>query len=245
MNRHYTSGSGRRLWPDALLFDLDGTLIDSVPDIATSINKLLVAESLDPLSRDEVRGMIGNGVAKLVERAFRAREISLAGDHHDVMTARMLEIYQDHLTDQTQLMKGARDVLHSFHQAGVKLAVVTNKPEAPTRQILDHFGLSDLVASVVGGDTGPARKPEPDMLFHALKAMDRDAARAVMIGDSPADIGAAKAAGIASVAVEGGYTPVPARELGADVVIASLAELPVALDELKELAGDADQGPCI
>ena len=233
----FSEHSGERSgWPRAILFDLDGTLIDSVPDIAAAANLLLETESLAPLTVDQVRGMIGNGIAKLVERAFEARGVTLEGDAHAAMTARMMEIYKDHLTIETSLMEGAEHVLRAYARIGVRLAVVTNKPEAFSREILEHFDLGEAVSVVVGGDTGPVRKPAPDMLLHALAELDATASEALMVGDSPADIDAAKAASMASVAVRGGYTRIPADELGADVVIDSLGELPGAIEQLTEPA---------
>ncbi|WP_346913596.1 phosphoglycolate phosphatase [uncultured Roseibium sp.] len=236
MNKVFGTSGDRCGWPQAMLFDLDGTLIDSVADIAKSVNILLAKENLATLSVDEVRAMIGNGIAKLVERAFAARGIDLEGDGLIDMTARMMDIYKDHLTEETFLLEGAEDILRAYSAAGIKMAVVTNKPEAFSRRILEHFALGDVVDCVVGGDTGPARKPAPDMLQYAAAEMGWHVSRALMVGDSPADIGAAAAAGMASVAVRGGYTNVPVDELGADVVIDSLRQLPSAIEKLKEPA---------
>ena len=221
-------------WPQAILFDLDGTLIDSAPDIAAAVNELLAQDALPPLSVDAVRGMIGNGVKKLVERAYAASGEPVEADGLDQATDRMMGIYGKHLTRHTVAMPGAMEMVAAYHGARVKIGVVTNKPEAFTHEILKHFGIDEQVAVVVGGDTGPARKPAPDMLHHALAAMGVPASRALMVGDSPADIGAAKAAFMASVAVHGGYTTVPADELGADRVISSLLELPAAIEALKQ-----------
>lgn len=221
-------------WPQAILFDLDGTLIDSAPDIAAAVNELLSGDGLPAVSVDAVRGMIGNGVKKLVERAYASVGKQYEGDALNVATDRMMGIYGRHLTRHTVAMTGALDLISSYHKAGVKIGVVTNKPEAFTHEILKHFGIDEQVDVVVGGDTGPARKPAPDMLHHALAAMGLPASRALMVGDSPADIGAAKAAFMASVAVHGGYTTVPADELGADRVISSLLELPAAIEALKQ-----------
>lgn len=220
-------------WPAAILFDLDGTLIDSVPDIAAAVNELLSGDGLPAVSVDAVRGMIGNGVRKLVERAYAASGKPV-GDGLDQATDRMMGIYGKHLTQFTTMMPGAVEMVAAYHGARVKIGVVTNKPEAFTHEILKHFGIDEQVAIVVGGDTGPARKPAPDMLHHALAAVGVPASRALMVGDSPADIGAAKAAFMASIAVRGGYTTVPADELGADRVISSLLELPAAIEALKQ-----------
>jgi len=223
-------------WPEAILFDLDGTLIDSAPDIAAAVNELLSGDGLPAVSVDAVRGMIGNGVRKLVERAYASLGRQLEGDGLNAATDRMMGIYGKHLTRHTVAMPGALELILSYHQAGVRIGVVTNKPEAFTHEILKHFGIDGQVDVVVGGDTGPARKPEPDMLHHALSVMGVSVSRALMVGDSPADIGAARAANVASVAVHGGYTTVPAEELGADRVISSLLELPAAIEALRPTA---------
>ncbi|KGF69716.1 phosphoglycolate phosphatase [Hoeflea sp. BAL378] len=220
-------------WPRAILFDLDGTLIDSAPDLCASVNDLLAQDALPPLSPDAVRGMIGHGVRKLVERAYAFSGRPVAGEALDDATDRMMEIYGGQLTRHTTLMPGAMEMVVAYHMAGVKIGVVTNKPEAFTREILGHFGLLALVDVVVGGDTGPLRKPAPDMLEHALLQVGVSPLHALMVGDSPADTDAARAAGVASVAVRGGYTTVPADALGADRVISTLMELPAAIEAFK------------
>lgn len=230
----FTDEEDRCGWPQAILFDLDGTLIDSAPDIAAAVNELLSQDDLPALTLDVVRAMIGNGVKKLVERAYASLGSPVEGDALNAATDRMMGIYGKHLTQHTAAMLGALEMIAAYYKAGVKIGVVTNKPETFTHEILKHFGIDEQVFVVVGGDTGPVRKPEPDMLHHALAAMGLSAGRALMVGDSPADIGAAKAAFMASIAVRGGYTNVPADELGADRVISSLMELPAAIKALKE-----------
>ena len=219
-------------WPQAILFDLDGTLIDSAPDIAAAVNELLAQDGLPAQTVDAVRGMIGNGVRKLVERAYGTSGRPVEGAALDETTDRMMGVYGKHLTRHTAILPGALEMVVAYHAAGVKIGVVTNKPEAFTHEILAHFGLDAHVDVVVGGDTGPARKPAPDMLEHALRQVGVPAARALMVGDSPADIGAAKAAHMASIAVRGGYTTVPADQLGADLVVSDLMELPAAIGTL-------------
>ena len=228
------AGGDRCGWPQAILFDLDGTLIDSAPDIANAVNELLAGEGHASLTLAEVRSMIGNGVKKLVERAFAARGVTLAGNDLDHMTETMMGIYARHLTGETVLMPGAAQLLSALAKAGVRIAVVTNKPEGFSRTILQELGLGENVHAVVGGDTGPTRKPAPDMLLHALDIFRLPASRALMVGDSPADIDAAKAAGIASLAVRGGYTNISVENLGANLVIDSLVEVPHAIEMLKE-----------
>ena len=223
-------------WPEAMLFDLDGTLIDSAPDIAAAANELLAEDRLGPLSVAQVRAMVGHGIAKLVERAYAACGEPLGLEALDARHARMMEIYALHLTNLTTLMPGAAQALAASHGAGVKIAVITNKPEAFSRAILAHFGLAPFIDLVVGGDTGPARKPAPDMLLHAVAVFGVGPAGALMIGDGPADIDAARAANVPSVAVSGGYTAVPAEALGADLHIETLAHLNIAVARLRETA---------
>lgn len=236
MARGMEFGGTRCGWPQALLFDLDGTLVDSVPDLASAVNRLLAAEGLDPLTRDAVRGMVGNGLRKLVERAFAARGRPLDAAGLDAMSARMTQVYGERLTEETVLMAGAGETVAAYASAGVGLAVVTNKPEALSRRILAHFGLDTAVPVVIGGDTCATRKPDPEMLHAACAALGVPASRALMVGDSAADIDAARAAGMACVALRGGYTRRPVEELGADMVIDGLAGLPQAIERLKEPA---------
>jgi phosphoglycolate phosphatase len=229
-------GDGNGGWPEAILFDLDGTLIDSAPDIAAAANALLAEHSLGPLTVPQVRAMVGNGVAKLVERAYAACGAPLAAEALDARYARMMEIYADHLTTLTTLMPGAAEAVAAWHGSGAKIAVVTNKPEGFSRAILVHFGFAPCIDLIVGGDTGPARKPAPDMLLHALAQLGVEPNHALMVGDGPADIDAARAANVRSIAVSGGYTAVPAEALGADMHIETLAGLAFAVARLRETA---------
>lgn len=209
----------------AVLFDLDGTLIDSAADLAGAVNAVLAQDGLGPLSVAQVRAMVGDGVAKLVQRAYAACGAPLTAAAFELRYPVMMQAYGDGLTIRTTLMPGAREIVPELHRAGKRIGVVTNKPKAFSRQILEHFGLWPCVDILLGGDCGLPRKPAPDMLLHALSRLVVARHEAVMVGDGPADIAAAKAAGIASIAVGGGYTVVPAAELGADRAIASLAEL--------------------
>lgn len=225
-------GSGLK----ALLFDLDGTLVDSVPDIAAATNQLLDSEGHAPLEVDEVRRMIGHGIPKLVERAMAARGRVLDAEALAPLVARMMDFYGDNLTGRTVLLPGAVEALEEGARSGLGLAVVTNKPEGFSRTIVAHFGLEDLVPVVVGGDTCATRKPAPEMLLHAAAALGATPASAVMVGDSGADVDSARAAGMKVVVVRGGYGGVAAEDLGADMVIDTLADLFGALKRLAETA---------
>lgn len=216
--------------PRAVLFDLDGTLIDSAPDIHAATNRLLARHGLGPLTLAQVKSMIGNGVKKLVERAYAACGRPLGAAALEAEFAVMLEIYFDHLTVLTTLMPGARETVYAMRVQGIALGVVTNKPQRFTEAILDHFGLAGAFGAVVGGDVGHVKKPAPDMLLAALERLGVAPRDAVMIGDSAADVRSARAAGVRAIVVEGGYTNVPAAELGGDIVVPGFAEIPGALD---------------
>ncbi|APH74761.1 phosphoglycolate phosphatase [Aquibium oceanicum] len=219
-------------WPKAVLFDLDGTLVDSAPDIAAATNELMAQHGLPAHLLADVRAMIGNGVAKLVERAFAARGRPLEGGALDDAVAEMMPIYGRHLTRLTTVLPGARESLAALSAAGLKLAVVSNKPMPFTRAVVDHYGFSPFLAAVQGAEPGIAKKPAPDMLFAALARMDVAAGQALMVGDSAADARSARAAGIAVALVRGGYTPEAPDALGADHVLVSLQDLPTALGTL-------------
>ncbi len=220
-------------WPGLVMFDLDGTLVDSAPDIRLAINRVLGEQGHEALTPGDVQSMIGNGIGKLVERAFAARGDILAGDALAARTERMMATYRANLTVETVPMPGALDAVSDLRANGARIAVVTNKPESFSREILSALGFAELIDGVVGGDTCATRKPDPEMLFHAAASVGEVASRCVMVGDSPADIDAAKAAGVASVAVRGGYTNVPADRLGADIVIERLSDLRRALGVLR------------
>lgn len=222
-----------RDWPRAILFDLDGTLIDSAPDLHAATNILLARHALGPLTLPQVVSMIGNGVKKLVERAFAAVGRPLEADALETEHEAMIGIYGDHLTVLTTLMPGAREAIEELRGRGVLLGVVTNKPQMPTEAILDHFHLSRFLGAVIGGDAGVEKKPAPDMIFAALERLGVAPEDAVVVGDSPADVGSARAAGVPVIAVRDGYTNVPVDELDADAVIATLADLDGALATLR------------
>jgi phosphoglycolate phosphatase len=216
-------------WPRAILFDLDGTLIDSAPDLAASLNVLLERDTLPPLDVEAVRGMIGNGIRKLVERAFAARQEIVEGGRLDDLEASMTIIYAHNLTVKTFVYPGVAEALAMAKARGIACAVVTNKPLAATNAILQHFDMLDAFGAVIGGDGDIPRKPAPDPLWAALGQLGVAREDAVMVGDSAADVAAARAAGVSVIAVAGGYSKVPAEALGADKAIASLFDLGAAL----------------
>ncbi|AZO22528.1 MULTISPECIES: phosphoglycolate phosphatase [unclassified Mesorhizobium] len=222
--------------PRAILFDLDGTLIDSAPDIAAAVNELLAGSDLPPLSVDQVKAMIGGGVKKLVERAFAASGAPLLASALEEANRAMAPIYRRHLTGLTKLMPGVREILTHFHLNGTAMGVATNKPQLATREILLHFHLTEYLGAIVGGDAVTHLKPAPDALLLALDQLGVEPTDALMVGDSSSDVGAARAAGMPVVLLRGGYTQIPVQELGADLVCDSLLDLPSAMQRLRAAA---------
>jgi len=217
--------------PYDLVFDLDGTLIDSAPDLHACLNRLLASERRRNLSLEEVVGMVGDGVPALVRRAYEAT--GGVPDDIEERIDRYRGIYGDALADKSAPYPGVVETLARLVDAGHRMAVCTNKPFAPTMKILDAFGLSRFFRSVAGGDTLPVRKPDAGHLLGLLKMLDSSPDRAVMIGDSGNDIQVAINAGVRSVAVSYGYRKQPVEELGADAVIDRIEELPDALQRLE------------
>jgi phosphoglycolate phosphatase len=224
-----------RGWPLAVLFDLDGTLVDSVADMAAATNILIARHGLGPLSVDDVKSMVGHGIGKLVERAFAACGVTLSPEALKTEHEAMIGIYGDHLTVFTTLLPGVREAVEALHGNGVRLAVVTNKPQRAAEALLAHFGLASFLDAVVGGDAGAHLKPAPTMPMAALERLRVEPWDAAMVGDSAADVDCARAAGLTVIIVRGGYSAAPAERLGADDVIESLDFLEDALARLRDL----------
>ncbi len=220
-------------FPAAVVFDLDGTLIDSAPDLHTALNRLLASDDRRALDLQEVILMIGDGVPKLVERGYQA-----TGGIPDRSTlshriGQFTADYEQHATDLTVLFPGVREVLARLKKRNIPLGICTNKPQAATLQVLRHFELSDTFKAVVGGDQlAGVRKPDARHLLAALDILGVDPLHAVMVGDSPNDIYVAINAAVRSIAVSFGYTRIPVCELGAEQIIDHFDDLEQALSAI-------------
>ena len=212
--------------PRAIIWDLDGTLVESAPDLATALNALLNEEGQYGHPVSNVRPMIGGGVAKLIERGFRAAGAPLSPAECDALVPRFMELYMACATDSTHLVPHARDVLTHFYHAGVRQALCTNKPAEVTGMILDALDINGFFGCVVGGDSTAHKKPHPLPLQTCLEGLDVQPEEALMVGDSGADVGAAPAAGVTVILVPDGYTGVSAASLGATHVINDLSDIP-------------------
>lgn len=209
----------------AVYFDLDGTLVDSAPDIGVAVCELMNAYGLAPHSLQAVRQMIGEGVEMLVARAFAAHGVVLTQSDLSERCTRMAGIYAENLTRLTTLRAGAAEAISATRRAGLRAGVVTNKGERFARIVLEHFELLQPLDFVIGGDSGYSKKPAADMLLAACKASDCRPEEAILVGDSPADAAAAKAAGMRCAIVRGGYARVPVETLDVNYVLDSLEEI--------------------
>jgi phosphoglycolate phosphatase len=203
----------------AVLFDLDGTLIDSLPDLTALLNSILVERRLEPLSLAEVRPMVGDGVARLLERAYAARGL-------DVATARseldaFVDRYERLPVRHDLPYDGAEAALDAARAAGFGCALLTNKPEGPTRIILDALGWTGRFDAIVGGDTLPTRKPEPQGALYLAQRLGARPIETALVGDGTADVGAARNAGIRAIVAGWGYTHDP-HALGGECVLPDL-----------------------
>ena len=186
---------------DLVLFDLDGTLADTADDIAGSMNHVLAAEGLAALPREVILRFVGHGVRRLIQRSFDALGVAVDGREEDLYAA-FVEHYRAHMLDATRLFPGVAETLDRLP---VRLAVVTNKPEAPARAILEGLGVLRRFGAVVGGDSLPVRKPDPGPLLHVAGRFGVVPARALMVGDTRTDLDAARAAGMRSCAARYGF----------------------------------------
>lgn len=213
-------------WPKAVLFDLDGTLVDSAPDIHAALNQTLESYGEPPFTLDAVTRMIGAGVPKLIERAYAALDKQLDPATLDRIVDRFLKIYEPRSAELTTLYAGASEITRQLKAEGRAIGVVTNKPGQATGEILKHFGLFDLMDVIVGGDAGPAKKPEPGLLLLACETLGLRPEDVLFVGDSENDVAAAKAAAIKVVVILGGYTGLSKDELDADAATDHLSSVP-------------------
>ena len=209
--------------PGAVVFDLDGTLVDTAPDLSGTLNRLLVEHGRPTIALEDIRAMIGDGAAKMVERGFGAT----GGLPQDVtvLVRRFLDIYEANVAEESRPFPGVVATLERLRASGMSLGVCTNKLTGLSQRLLDELDLSQYFTAIVGGDV-PARKPDPRHVLSTIELLGASPETALMIGDSINDVAAAKAAKVKVVAVTFGYTTTPAVELGADAVIDSFEELP-------------------
>jgi len=204
------------------IFDLDGTLVDTAPDLLASINWLLAREQRRALGEEELRRIVGRGAKNLIATAFAMTGDEVSGFEIEMLYHAFLKEYGSHVAAASRPYPGVRETLSTLKAEGFALGVLTNKPHAPSVQLLDELGLAAFFGSIWGQGKRPYLKPDP-RLFPEIVA-ELDGGPAVMIGDSRTDVETARAAGAPVVLVSYGYTQEPASLLGADAVADSFAE---------------------
>ena len=215
-----------------ILFDLDGTLVDSAPDLWRTMNYVLAQRGYPLLDLPQVRHLVGHGARCLLARGFwgEAAEPPLADPLFEEAVAIFLEYYRDHLTDSSRPYPGARQALQSLQAQGFLLGVVTNKPELLALKMLEQLQLRPFFSQVVGGDSLPQRKPAVEPLLYPLKQWDIAPHHAVMVGDSSTDVEAARAAGCPVLLMSHGYSRgVAVQKLHADGVLDHFEQLPLCV----------------
>lgn len=221
----------------AILFDLDGTLVDTAPDLAAATDFALDRAGRPTIGLDEVRNMVGDGARALLEKGFKASGGMPAPDLFEAAFKDFMIYYGRHLADTSRPFPGVATCLAQLAEQGYALAVCTNKPEGLSRSLLDQVGLTTFFGAVVGGDSLLVRKPDPGHIRGTLDRLMGDQTGegfgwAAMVGDSANDVNAAKAAGMPCIVVSFGYTRIPPAELGGDRLIDHFSDLPAALTAL-------------
>jgi phosphoglycolate phosphatase len=220
-----------------VVFDLDGTLVDTAPDLVATLNVVFARIGLPSVAYAQARNMVGGGARKMIEQGLAAEGRTLVAPELDQLVRDFIDHYAAHIADNSRAFPGLRAVLARLAQDGCDLAVCTNKLEWLARKLLNELELAQPFAAICGGDTFGVQKPNPLFLTCTIRQAGAQADRAVMVGDSISDIAMAKTAGIPVIAVDYGYSDKPVAELGADRVISDLAYLPTVISEV--MAGSA------
>lgn len=216
----------------AILFDLDGTLVDTAPDLAGTMNDILGKMGLAPLPVMDVRPLVGHGARALLLRGLETHSHTVSTDELDQMLVAFLDIYASRIAKESRLYPRTQMTLDLLSAGGASLGVVTNKPEDLSRLLLDALGIADRFGALIGRETAARPKPHADPILLAASRLNVAIERCVMIGDSDTDVAAARSAGIPVVLMRHGYTSVPPEELGADAVIDGFADLIAVLPSL-------------
>jgi phosphoglycolate phosphatase len=215
-----------------LVFDLDGTLAETAPDIMGTLNVLLEREGLAALPLEKARELVGAGARALIERGFKASGRPLPVEKLDQLFADFLPHYLGRIAEASFLFPGVEAALDRLDRRGYALAICTNKPEPHSLALVKALGVQNRFRAIVGRETFPFFKPDPRVLLETVRVSGGDPARAIMIGDSKTDLDTAKAANIPTIGVSFGYTDVPMAELGPDRLIHHFDALDEAVESL-------------
>jgi phosphoglycolate phosphatase len=215
-----------------IVFDLDGTLVDTAPDLINALNYILHREGLPPVPLHLARNMIGAGARRLLERGLELDGRSVGLEDIDRLTKDFIDYYAAHIADASRPFEGLEGALDVLAARGYRFAVCTNKLEWLSKRLLDQLGLSARFAAICGADTFGVSKPDPAILQQTIARAGGQMSAAIMVGDAGPDIGVARRAGVPVIGVEFGYTEVPIADLKPDRLIGHMSNLPAAVESL-------------
>ena len=222
--------------PPTVVFDLDGTLVDTAPDLVNALNFVLLREGLPAVPLQSARRMIGAGARKLIERGLELDGRAVALEDVTRLTNDFIDHYAAHIAEESRPFEGLEDALDHLAGRGYRLAVCTNKLEWLSRLLLDELALSARFSAICGADTFGVSKPDPAILQQTVARAGGELASTVMVGDAGTDIGVARRAGVPVIGVSFGYTEVPIADLNPDRLIGHMRELPEAVASLREIS---------
>jgi phosphoglycolate phosphatase len=212
-----------------VVFDLDGTLVDTAPDLVATLNTILAREGLPPVDYETARNMVGGGARLMLERGVMAAGKNLPTTAIDGLTRDFIDHYAAHIVDTSRPFPGAEAALDVLAERGYRLAICTNKLEWLSVRLLDALGMSKRFAVICGADTFGVLKPDPEVLRRTIARAGATGSRTVMVGDSLTDIATARAAAIPVIGVDFGYTDTPISDLAPDRIVSRFADLPEAV----------------
>ena len=212
-----------------IVFDLDGTLVDTAPDLVATLNVILTQEGLSPLAYDLARNLVGGGAKAMIARGLELGGRPCPPSRLDELFADFIAHYSEHLTERSQPFPGVTDALDALSERGYQFAVCTNKVERLSTNLLKHHDLAGRFVAICGPDTFGIEKPDPEILRRTVTKAGGTLEQSIMIGDSIIDIHTARAAGIPVIAVDFGYSERPVAEFGPDRTISSFAQLPMSV----------------
>jgi phosphoglycolate phosphatase len=215
-----------------VVFDLDGTLVDTAPDLINALNYVLDREGMAPIPLASARNMIGAGARKLIERGLEVDGRNVGPEDLNRITDDFIDYYASHIADHSRPFDGLELALDAMAERGYRFAVCTNKLEWLSKRLLDALGLSPRFAAICGADTFGVSKPDPAILQQTVARAGGHISAAIMVGDAGPDIGVARRAGVPVVGVSFGYTDIPIAELKPDWQISHMRELPAAVEAL-------------
>jgi phosphoglycolate phosphatase len=218
--------------PPTIVFDLDGTLVDTAPDLISALNFVLEREGLPPVPLHSARNMIGAGARRLIERGLESEGRAMTVGDVDRMTADFIGYYAENIAVASRPFEGLERALDDLTAAGCRLAVCTNKLEWLSRRLLDQLQLSARFAAVCGADTFGVAKPDPAILKQTVARAGGELSSTIMVGDAGTDVGVARRAGVPVIGVSFGYTEVPIADLKPDRLIHHMRDLPGVVGEL-------------